>query len=118
MMRDGTLAFPARIRESPTWLAMFLIPVTLTLHQWNPCDSTASVAAGDSLVHIGLCLAIGLLVALGKLVARPISPESHRDSCGRYMVHRGSRQCATCCERILAMERFADNGSIDRRSDD
>jgi hypothetical protein len=78
------------IREVPTLLATFLIPIALVLHHWNPCDSTASVAAGDSLMHIGLVLVIAFLTALGRVLPSPRargenSPSEFRASAGFWM---------------------------------
>jgi O-antigen ligase len=58
------------------WLAgMSLVPAVMILQHWDPCDSTAAIASGSSVLHIALCLLIGFLVGLGVWLDRMWSPE-------------------------------------------
>jgi hypothetical protein len=48
-----------------TGLATGLIAIAMVVAVWNPCDSVAAIAAGDSLAWIGLTLLVGALTACG-----------------------------------------------------
>ncbi len=92
MSRNDAIVVRLGLRSAPTWLALFLVPVTLVVHQWNPCDSTASVAAGDALVHCGLCLSLGFFAALGAWL-NPAS-DSANGAFGNGMQRGGVRRAS------------------------
>lgn len=52
-------------RELPWLAAAAMTPAVLLVQHVDPCDSTAAVSMGNSMVHIGLCLTLGMLTCLG-----------------------------------------------------
>lgn len=52
-------------RDLPTAVALGLFPIAMIVAIWNPCDTAPSVAAGDSLMSIGLNGLVVLCVSLG-----------------------------------------------------
>lgn len=52
-------------RTTPWLLAIAIVPVAMVWQHWDPCDSTAAIASGNSVVSIGLALAMSVLVGLG-----------------------------------------------------
>jgi hypothetical protein len=50
-------------RDLCSALATGLIAIAMVVAIWNPCDSVAAIAAGDSLAWIGLTLFVGALTA-------------------------------------------------------
>jgi O-antigen ligase len=65
------------------WMAgMALVPAVMILQHWDPCDSTAAIASGNSVLHIALSLLIGFLVGLGVWCDR-ISSRTKREPAPR-----------------------------------
>jgi O-antigen ligase/proteasome lid subunit RPN8/RPN11 len=60
--------------ELPWLAASALAPAILLLQHWEPCDSTASIASGDSILSIGLCLVVGVFAAAGVALEPSILP--------------------------------------------
>ncbi len=52
-------------RELPWLAAAAMTPAVLLLQHLDPCDSAAAISMGNSMVHIGLTLTLGMLTCLG-----------------------------------------------------
>lgn len=52
-------------RELPWLAAAAMTPAVLLLQHIDPCDSAAAISMGNSMVHIGLTLTLGMLTCLG-----------------------------------------------------
>lgn len=72
------------IRAIPWLAATALVPGVMVLQHWDPCDTTVAIASGSSLLHIGLCLATGVLTGLGVAI-EPASIRSHRAPSDRWL---------------------------------
>lgn len=59
-----TRTFASTLVSLSRGLATGLVAITMLLHVWQPFDSTAAVASGETVLSIGLCLAIGFLTSI------------------------------------------------------
>jgi O-antigen ligase len=64
-----------------------LLPIAIVVAVWNPCDTVPSVAVGDSMVSIGLNLAVLVCTALGAACRAQVVP---RDSIAKRPPSRWS----------------------------
>jgi hypothetical protein len=53
------------LSELPWLAAAGLVPGLLFIQHWEPCDSIAAIASGDSMLYIGLTLILGVCVGAG-----------------------------------------------------
>lgn len=88
----GATAHNAAWRELPSYVALALLPIAIVVAVWNPCDTVPSVAVGDSMLAIGLNLAVLVCAALGGACQVRVAP---RDSVEQGSSARWTRMEAT-----------------------
>lgn len=76
-------------RDLSSALATGLIAIAMVVAVWNPCDSVAAIAAGDSLAWIGLTLFVGALTACAVWL-QPIAVSMPRGQAGGTTRHAPS----------------------------
>lgn len=99
--------------ELPWLAAAALAPAILLLQHWEPCDSTASIASGDSILSIGLCLVVGVFVAAGVALEPMFQPTARKmtSTATQSRWHRNALAIA-CALAVawLALATFAVSG--------
>lgn len=75
-------------QELPSQVALALLPIAIVVAVWNPCDTVPSVAVGDSMLAIGLNLALLVCTALGVACQVRRSPPDSTSSTSQVVTSR------------------------------
>ncbi|MFN7731815.1 MAG: O-antigen ligase family protein, partial [Pirellula sp.] len=75
-------------QELPSQVALALLPIAIVVAVWNPCDTVPSVAVGDSMLAIGLNLALLVCTALGGACQVRRSPPDSTSSTSQVITSR------------------------------